>query len=158
MSATHGTGYTQYATFEVAGHYLGIRVLEVQEVLRRQQLTPVPLAPPVIAGLINVRGEIIPALEMRRLLRLAERDDPQDALSVVLQTETGAVSLQVDEIGDVVEIEDRRLEAAPLNLAPYIKTCLSGVCQMKERLLLVLDTGRTVDVSAAYLHGGSEAS
>ena len=147
---------TQYATFELAGHYLGIRVLDVQEVLRRQQLTRVPLAPPVIAGLINLRGQIIPALEMRTLLRLAERTDTEEALSVVLRTDSGPVSLQVDEIGDVVEIEAVRLDPPPLNLDPYVKRCVSAVCQMKDRLLLVLDTGRAVDVAAAFAPGGAE--
>lgn len=150
MQAGMGGGGTQYATFEVGGHYLGIRVLEVQEVLRRQQLTPVPLAPRVIAGLINLRGQIIPALEMRTLLQLPERAGGEGTLSVVLQTGTGPVSLQVDEIGDVLEIDPARLEGPPLNLAANLRQYLSAVCPMKDRLLLVLDTGRAVDVSAAY--------
>jgi purine-binding chemotaxis protein CheW len=146
----------QYATFEVAGHYLGVPVLQVQEVLREQQLTPVPLAPPAIAGLINLRGQIIPALEMRRLLNLPERFDSNGVLSVVLHTESGPVSLQVDEIGDVVAIDPASIEAPPANLDSRIRNCLTGVCPLTEKLLLVLDTGRTVDVSAAYAHGGSE--
>ena len=81
---------TQYATFEVGCHYLGMPVLEVQEVLRGQQLTQVPLAPPVIAGLINVRGQIIPALEMRRLLRLPR---PPTSRSLRLIPITGPASI-----------------------------------------------------------------
>ena len=146
----------QYATFEVGGHHLGIRVLEVQEVLRQQLLTPVPLAPPVIAGLINLRGQIIPALEMRTVLHLSEPGEGEGTLSVVLRTETGPVSLQVDEIGDVLEIEAASVEAPPRNLETHLRTYLSGVCPMKERLLLMLDTGRIVDVSAAYAHSGSD--
>ena len=140
----------QYATFEAGGLYLGVKVLEVQEVLREQRLTPVPLAPRVIAGLINLRGQIIPALEMRTLLELAPRAEGESALSVVLRAETGPVSLQVDEIGDVFEIDAGCLEPPPLNLEPQVRRCLSGVSQMKERLLLVLDTERTVDMTAAY--------
>jgi purine-binding chemotaxis protein CheW len=60
----------QFATFTVAGHYLGVDVLDVQEVLRGQRLTRVPLAPAVVEGLINLRGQIVPALEMRRMLNL----------------------------------------------------------------------------------------
>jgi len=147
-----------YATFEIDSHYLGIRVLDVQEVLRQQQLTPVPLAPPVIAGLINLRGQIIPAVDMRRLMHLPDRFEPEGALSVVLRTGNGPVSLQVDEIGDVLAIDPASVEAPPLNLEPYVRNCLSGVCQLKERLLLVLDTGRTVDVSAAYAQSGLETN
>ena len=152
------TARALYATFEIENHYLGIKVLDVQEVLRQQQLTPVPLAPPVIAGLINLRGQIIPAVDMRRLMHLADRVEPEDTLSVVLRTENGPVSLQVDEIGDVLEIEAASVEAPPLTLEPYVRGCLSGVCQLKDRLLLVLDTGRTVDVSAAYAQGGLETN
>ena len=145
---------TQYATFEVGAHHLAIRVREVQEVLLRQRLTAVPMAPPLIAGLINLRGQIIPALEMRRLLHLPARGAEEDNLSVVLQTETGPVSLQVDAIGDVLEIDSFCLEEPPLNLDPHVKRIVSRVCQVKEILLLVLDTGRTVDVSAEYTQGG----
>lgn len=146
----------QYATFEVGQHYLGIRVVEVQEVLRAQRLTAVPLAPPAIAGLINLRGQIILALEMRNLLRLAERPETDPALSVVLRTAAGPVSLQVDEIGDVVEIEGEQIDAPPLNLEPHVKRFLTGVCRMKNRLLLMLDVGRTVDLNAAFPQTGPE--
>jgi len=152
VSAPQAAGVVQYATFEVGGHYLGIRVLDVQEVLREQRLTKVPLAPVAIAGLLNLRGQIIPALEMRTLLHLPERLETEGTLSVVLRTDTGPVSLQVDEIGDVVEIETARLDAVPLNLSPHIKRFLAGVCQMKSRLLLVLDTARAVDLTGEYGH------
>ena len=150
MSVAKGSDRALYATFEVGGQYLGIRVLQVQEVLRRQQLTPVPLAPPVIAGLINLRGQILPALEMRRLFHLVERTDPEQVLNVVLRTDAGPVSVQVDEIGDVVEIESAAVEPPPLHIDRHVKRCLSGVCQMKDRVLLLLDVARTVDVSADY--------
>ncbi len=156
MKTVLNSARTQYATFEVAGHHLGIRVLEVQEVLRHQQVTPVPLAPAVIAGLINVRGQIIPALDMRRLLLFHERGELDESLSVVLQTDSGPVCLQVDQIGDVVEIESASLESPPPTLEPGLKRCLGGVCQMKDSLLLVLDTGRIVDVSAAFTSNPSE--
>jgi len=146
----------QYATFEVGGHYLGIPVLQVQEVLREQYLTPVPLAPRVISGLINLRGQIVPALEMRTLLQLPERAEPEGTLSVVLRTEVGLVSLQVDEIGDVLEIEGAAVEASPANLEPHIRRLLSGVCRIGSRLLLVLDIHNAVDLTAAYGLSGSE--
>lgn len=156
MSAVGPASQTQYATFEVGGHFLGIPVLEVQEVLRRQLLTPVPLAPPLIAGLINLRGRIIPALEMRTLLHLPDRVDTDATLSVVLRTEDGLVSLQVDEIGDVLEIEAGRLERPPVNLDSHVRKFVSGVCRLEEKLLLVLDIGRAIDVSGAYAPAESE--
>ena len=109
---------TLYATFLVAGHYLGIDVLEMQEVLRGQRLTPVPLAPEVVEGLINLRGQIVPAIDLRRVLKLAPADPGQDRFSVVARSDHGPVSLQVDEIGDVVELDDGRIRAAARQRGP----------------------------------------
>ena len=81
---------TLYATFLVAGHYLGIDVLEMQEVLRGQRLTPVPLAPDVVEGLINLRGQIVPAIDLRRVLKLAPADPGQDRFSVVARSHARA--------------------------------------------------------------------
>jgi len=136
-----------YATFRVGGHCLAIPVLEVQEVLRGQRLTPVPLAPDAVSGLINLRGQIVPALEMRRLLRLPPRESEVDPLSIVVRTEHGAVSLQVDEIGDVLELDGSTFELPPHNVDPHVRSRLAGVYKLKDRLLLVLDIRRTVDLN-----------
>ncbi len=137
----------QYATFRVGGHYLAIPVLEVQEVLRGQRLTPVPLAPDAVTGLINLRGQIVPALEMRRLLSLPPRESEVDPLSIVVRTEHGAVSLQVDEIGDVLELDGSTFELPPHNVDAHVRSRLTGVHKLKDRLLLVLDIHRTVDLN-----------
>ena len=153
MRDSSGRGASgQYATFMVSGHYLGVDVLGVQEVLRHQRLTRVPLAPDVVEGLINLRGQIVPALDMRRLLHLPPRDPSIAPLSVVVRTEQGAVSLQVDEIGDVVDLDGSCFERPPKNVAPELARLMEGVHKLRNRLLLILDTRRTVDV-AAYEEG-----
>jgi len=139
----------QCATFWVGGHFLGVDVLDVQEVLREQRLTPVPLAPGVVEGLLNLRGEIVPALDMRRLLELPPREAGESPLSVVVRTAHGAVSLQVDEIGDVVEVDPLGFEEPPRNMDAKLRPMLRGVQKLKDRLLLVLDIPRTVDVESA---------
>ena len=138
-----------YATFLVAGHYLGIDVLEVQEVLREQRLTPVPLAPAVVEGLINLRGQIVPAIDLRRVLKLPPPDPGQDRFSVVACSPHGPVSLQVDEIGDVVELDAAGSQPPPDNVDPAIGGLLRGVYQLKDRLLLVLDTARATEIVPA---------
>jgi purine-binding chemotaxis protein CheW len=138
----------QYATFSVAGMHLGVEVLEVQEVLCDQALRKVPLAPPELAGLINLRGQIVPALDVRRLLGLAERDRDADPVTVVLRTEQGAVSLQVDEMDDVLELDADSFEPPARNLDPALARVLRGVHKLNDRLLLVLDTARTVELGA----------
>ncbi len=132
----------RYATFTVAGHYLGVDVLEVQEVLRHQSLTPVPLAPKVVEGLMNLRGQIVPALDMRRVLDLPPRESGSSPVSVVVRSSHGAVSLQVDEIEDVIELDGASFEIPPPNLNAGLRTLLSGMHKLKGRLLLVLDTQR----------------
>src|ERR1700685_3941223 len=92
----------QYCTFFVDGHYFGLDVLNVQEIIRYQEMTRVPLAPPVVQGLINLRGQIVTAIDLRLRLELKERPPGQLPVNVVVQTEDGAVSLLVDEIGDVL--------------------------------------------------------
>ena len=145
MSADTAESSRQYATFAVAGHFLGVDVLEVQEVLRGQSLTRVPLAPPVVEGLINLRGQIVPALDMRCVLGLDASERGPGAVSVVVRSRHGAVSLQVDEIEDVIEVGAGSFEAAPANIDAGIRGLLTGIHKLEGRLLLVLNTERTVE-------------
>jgi len=142
---------TLYATFLVAGHHLGVDVLEVQEVLRQQRLTSVPLAPREVEGLINLRGQIVPAIDLRRVLKLTPRPHGQECFSVVARSHDGPVCLHVDEIGDVVDLGAAGIEPPPINLEPAIRNLLRGVYQLKDRLLLVLDTARATEIAPAAI-------
>ncbi len=103
----------QFATFFVGDLFFGVEVLRVQEVLRFQQMTRVPRAPEVIEGLINLRGQIVAAIDMRRRLRLPPRAGDQAPMNMVVRTEDGAVSLLVDEIGDVLDVDAATWERPP---------------------------------------------
>jgi purine-binding chemotaxis protein CheW len=137
----------QFSTFYVADLFFGVDVLRVQEVLRFQQMTRVPQAPDVIEGLINLRGQIVTAIDMRRRLRLPPRAANQTPMNMVVRTEEGAVSLLVDEIGDVLDVDAAAHERPPENLDPAARELILGVYKLKDRLLLVLDTERTVDLT-----------
>src|SRR3984885_1244506 len=106
----------QFATFVVADLFFGVDVLCGQEVLRFQQMTRVPQAPEVIEGLINLRGQIVTAIDMRRRLLLPPRDGGQTPMNMVVRTDEGAVSLLVDEIGDVLDVDADTYEPPPENL------------------------------------------
>jgi purine-binding chemotaxis protein CheW len=138
----------QYATFFVNGMYFGIDVLRVQEVLRAQEMTRVPLAPPVIEGLINLRGQIVTAIDMRRRLKLPPRDTDTPATNVVVQSEGGAVSLLVDEIGDVVEVSQSCYELPPVNMPAAQRALVDGIYKLDGVLLLVLNTDRTLIIQS----------
>ncbi len=138
---------TQFSTFFVADLIFGVDVLHVQEVLRFQPMTPVPQAPEVIEGLINLRGQIVTAIDMRRRLQLPKRPEEKAPMNMVVRTSDGAVSLLVDEIGDVLDMDAATFERPPENLAPAARELIRGVYKLKDRLLLVLDEERTVDLT-----------
>jgi len=140
----------QYSTFFLDGLFLGVEVRKVQEVIRYQEMTRVPLAPAMIEGLINLRGQIVTAIDLRRRLELPARPEGRLPMNVVVRGDDGAVSLLVDEIGDVVELQGEAYERPPETLKGVARELVTGVYKLKERLLLVLDTERTVTLSATY--------
>lgn len=133
-----------FTTFYLRGHYFGIEVGKVQEVMRCPPLTRVPTAPPVVRGLINLRGQIVTALDLRTRLALDEGAPAPHPYDVVVRAADGTVSLTVDEIGDVIEIEDARYEPAPETLRGPAKELIRGAYKLDERLLLVLDVEKAV--------------
>lgn len=139
----------QVATFVLDQLYFGVEVLKVQEVIRYQELTRIPLAPPVVEGLINLRGQIVTAIELRRRLGLADRKDGELPMNVVVRTSDGVVSLLVDEIGDVVEVAEAQFEQAPDTLAGPTRDLVRGVYKLKDRLLLLLDEERAAVVDGS---------
>ena len=128
------TNTKQFCTFFVNGLFFGVEVLKVQEVIRYQEMTRVPLAPTMIEGLINLRGQIVTAIDLRRRLELALREPGQLPMNVVVRSDDGAVSLLVDEIGDVVEIQDDIYERPPETLKGVARDLVQGVYKLKERL------------------------
>jgi purine-binding chemotaxis protein CheW len=138
----------QYCTFSLDGLFFGVGVQEVQEVIRYQEMTRVPLASPVIRGLINLRGQIVTAVDLRRRLGLAERAADEKPMNVVVRTDDGAVSLLVDEIGDVIEVAPDRFETPPETLQGPARSLVQGAFKLDQRLLLVLNTAEAVQVPA----------
>jgi purine-binding chemotaxis protein CheW len=129
----------QFTTFYVIKMLFGVEVVKVQEVLRTQETTRVPLAPQVVSGLINLRGQIVTAIDMRRRLHLPPRDDGARPMNIVVRTADELVSLLVDEIGDVLEVEAVKFEKRPQNVDPAVCELIRGVFKLKEQLLLILD-------------------
>jgi purine-binding chemotaxis protein CheW len=133
----------QFCTFFLKSQFIGVPVNEVQEVIRYQQMTRVPLVPPVIRGLINLRGQIVMALDLRRRFGMEDRRDSELPMNVVVRTDEGPVSLLVDEIGDVIEVGEEGFERAPETMK-QARELVRGVYKLPDRLLLVLDTARAV--------------
>ena len=115
-----------YATFTVHDRFLGVPVERVQEVLRAQPLTPVPLAHEHIGGLLNLRGQIVTALDLRARLGLPARDPAAPSANVVVATEDGPLSLVVDALGDVLTVDDDAFEPPPDTVAAATRHLIKG--------------------------------
>ncbi|HLQ66301.1 MAG TPA: chemotaxis protein CheW [Candidatus Limnocylindrales bacterium] len=135
-------------TFTVAELLLGLDIGSVQEVLRGQEVTRLPLAADAVRGIINLRGRIIPALDLRRCLGLAPAPDGSGSATIVVRASDAPVSFLVDEVGDVVPVDDESVERPPDTIRPGARELMHGVVQLHDRLLLELDLGRVL--RAAY--------
>lgn len=133
-------------TFYLDGMLFGIDVDAVQEVLRFQAMTPVPLAPRVVAGLINLRGQIVTALDLRRRLELPERPPEMLPANVVLRSSAVGASLLVDAVGEVVEVDDVAFEPPPETTRGVARELILGAYKLPERLLLLLDLKKALEI------------
>lgn len=140
----------QFATFLLDDYYFGVEVLRVQEVIRYQDMTRVPRAPEVVQGLINLRGQIVTAIDLRRRLSLPARPEGTQPMNVVVRTTDGVVSLLVDEIGDVIETTQAAFEPTPETISGATRDLVTGVYKLKDRLLLALDVERATALDAEH--------
>jgi purine-binding chemotaxis protein CheW len=130
----------QLCTFFLDGMVFGVEVEKVQEVIRHQPATRVPLSPPVFGGLINLRGQIVTAVDLRRRFEMPARPAEMAPMNVVIRTDDGAVSLLVDEIGDVVDVTESSFEPPPDTLRGVSRELIRGAYKLHGSLLLLMDT------------------
>jgi purine-binding chemotaxis protein CheW len=138
---------SQFCTFYLEKLLFGVELKSVQEVIRALEMTKVPLAPAVVSGLINLRGQIVTAIDLRLRLAMAERPADQLPMNVVVRTDDGAFSLLVDEIGDVVEVEEKTFEPPPETLRGPVRSMILGVHKQNDRLLHALDIEKTCQIT-----------
>ena len=139
----------QLCTFFVGELFLGIEVTRIQEVLRDWMITPVPTANPAIRGLINLRGQIVTAVDLRTCFKIPDRDR-DDSPPTILVLDGGAelLSLVVDRPGDVLEVEDGCFEEPPDTLKNESRRLIRGAYKLERNLLLVLDVDHVFDLEA----------
>ncbi len=148
----------QFATFYLDQLFFGVEVRAVQEVVRYQPMTRVPLAPPMVQGLINLRGQIVTALDLRSRLGLLPRSDSELPMNVVLRTEDGAVSLLVDQIGDVIDTRPDLFEPPPETVRGTAREMIRGAYKLEGRLLLILDHGQVLNLQSSVSGGSDRAA
>jgi purine-binding chemotaxis protein CheW len=138
---------SQFCTFYLDKLLFGVELKGVQEVLRSLEMTKVPLAPPAVSGLINLRGQVVTAVDLRHRLELEPGSPRELAMNVVVRSQDGAVSLLVDEIGDVVEVEETTFEPPPATLQGSVRTMILGVHKLNGRLMHVLDMEKACEMT-----------
>jgi len=143
----------QYSTFLLDKLLFGVELRQVQEVIRYLEMTRVPLAPEVVSGLINLRGQIVTAIDLRKRLELEPAAEGSLPMNVVIRRDDGAISLLVDEIGDVVEVDEDSFEPTPETLRGTVRTMIRGVHKLQGRLMHVLDTERACEMGEALTQG-----
>ncbi|MEJ2578032.1 MAG: chemotaxis protein CheW [Kineosporiaceae bacterium] len=140
---------SQLSTFHVGKYLFGVDVALVQEIVRLQQITPVPLAATEIAGLINLRGEVLTAIDLRARLGLPQSESTREQVNVVIRVDDEPVSLLVDEIGGVLEVSQVPFEQTPSTVDEKVRDLLLGAYTLPDRLLLSLNAHRVLHEVAA---------
>jgi purine-binding chemotaxis protein CheW len=142
----------QFMTFYLDDHFLGIEVTEVKEVIRSRDVVRVPLARAEVAGLMNLRGQIVTAIDLRSRLRLPPREASIEPMNVIVEREGGAVSLLVDEVGGVREVGEDVFEEPTENLRSDMRGLIRGAFKLADELLLELDLEEALAIGKGTDH------
>jgi purine-binding chemotaxis protein CheW len=137
---------TDYVTFTTAGQLFGLPIERVQEVFRPSRITRVPLAGAQIAGVLNLRGRIVTAIDMRRRLELDVRDEGEALMAIGIESGNESFGLLVDALGEVLKLADGEREPNPVNLDRKLARVSEGVFRLDGQLLVVLDVDRVLDL------------
>ena len=132
-------------TFQVDGLFIGIEIGRIQEILRAQPVTPVPLSPAAIMGLMSLRGQIVPVVNLAERLGVNLLSG-SEAFNVLIRTADGPVSLLVDSVGDVVDVHADSFEPAPDTMRASMRSLILGAYKLEKRLLLSLDAMAAVQI------------
>ena len=136
---------TDYVTFTTAGQIFGLPIARVQEVFRPTRITRVPLAGAQIAGVLNLRGRIVTAIDMRSRLGLPVREGAAAPMAIGIESRSESFGLLVDALGEVLRLSDGDIEANPVNLDRKLAGVSAGVHRLDGQLLVVLDVDRVLD-------------
>ena len=135
----------EFVTVQLAGQRLGIPVLAVHDVLKAQTITRIPKAPPSVAGVLNLRGRIVTAVDLRIHLGFEEREAEAETMSIVVEHNGDPFSLLIDSVGEVLALPDEQFEKTPVTLDERLRAVSSGIYRLEEGLMVVLDVARLLE-------------
>jgi len=135
----------EYLTVLIGEQRFGIPVMQVQDVLREQKVTRIPLASPEVAGSLNLRGRIVTAIDVRRRLNMPDNDKPSSSMSVVVEQNNELFSLIIDSVGDVLRFKDSNFDKNPTTLDPLWRDVSTGIYQLENELLVIMDVSKLLE-------------
>ena len=136
----------EYVTASVGEQLFGLPIARAQDVFVVDRLTRVPLAAPEIAGVLNLRGRIVTAIDLRRRLGLAREAEDRKRMAIGIEHKGESYGLLIDAIGEVMKLPSAEREDNPINLEPRLARVSAGVHRLDDRLLVVLDVDRVLDI------------
>ena len=139
---------TEYVTAMIGGQLFGLPIVRVQDVFMPERLTRVPLAPPEIAGVLNLRGRIVTLIDMRRRFGLGERNDGDPPMAIGVESRGESYGLLIDSVGEVLKLDDAAREPNPVNLDQRLARVSAGIHRLDGQLLIVVDVDRVLDIGA----------
>ena len=148
---TAGEQLIEYVTVIIGGQLFGLPISRVQDVFMPDRLTQVPLAPPEIAGVLNLRGRIVTTIDMRRRLGLPPREDNKPSMAVGIELKGESYGLLIDTVGEVMKLGETTLEPNPVNLDPRLARVSAGVHRLDGQLMVILDVDYVLNGSAETL-------
>ena len=137
---------TEYVTVTIGGHMFGLPIFRVQDVFVPVGLTRVPLAPPEVAGILNLRGRVVTAIDMRSRLDFGEREPGTPVMAIGIELKGESYGLLVDAVGEVMQLHNSACEAKPANLDPRLSRVAAGIYRLEGQLMVVLDVDRVLDI------------
>ena len=137
---------TEYVTVTIGDHLFGLPISRVQDVFVPERLTRVPLAPPEVAGILNLRGRVVTAIDMRKRLDLGSRAKDRPAMAIGIEFRNESYGLLVDAVGEVMALRNSACEAKPANLDPRLNKVAAGIYRLEGHLMVVLDVDRLLDI------------
>ncbi len=136
----------EYVTATIGGQLFGLPIQRVQDVFTPERVTRVPLAPPEIAGVLNLRGRIVTLIDMRDRLGLGQRDSAAPAMAIGVELAGESYGLLIDTVGEVLKLDDAGREANPINLDPRLARVSAGIHRLDGQLLVLVDVDRVLDI------------
>jgi purine-binding chemotaxis protein CheW len=137
---------TEYVTTTIGGQLFGLPISRVQDVFMPERLTRVPLASDDVAGVLNLRGRIVTAIDMRARLGLPKEDTGRPPMAVGVELRGESYGLLIDSIGEVMKLPDEGREVNPANLDPRMAEMSAGVHRLDGQLMVVLDIDRVLEI------------